>query len=88
MTGKEALLHNCWSFPEFVVDEFGNPVPSAIPFLLGDLHLEPEDEAALVASLKTLTDLETAVAPLPYKGLEDERVGEPDGEDKKGGKKK
>jgi cytochrome c peroxidase len=59
MTEKEALKNNCWPEPQFA--------NSAIPVLVGDLGLEPEDEAAIVAYLKTLTDEETATAPSPYK---------------------
>jgi len=82
MSDKEAEANNCWPAPEFATPG------GAIPFLLGNLGLTVEDEAALVAYMKTLTDLETAVAPLPYKGLDDERVREDDDGGKKGGKKK
>jgi cytochrome c peroxidase len=58
-TEKEALKNNCWPEPEFE--------GSAIPFLVGDLGLKPEDETAIVAYLKTLTDTHTAKAPSPYK---------------------
>jgi cytochrome c peroxidase len=58
---SEALKKNCWPAPQFPDS------PSAIPFLLGDLHLTKADEAAIVAYLKTLTDTETATAPTPYK---------------------
>jgi cytochrome c peroxidase len=58
-TEKDALKHNCWPAPAY-------PTP-AIPFLLGDLGLTREDEAALVAYMKTLTDLHTAKQPPPYK---------------------
>jgi cytochrome c peroxidase len=59
VTEKEALANNCWPAPEFVG---GSP----IPFLLGDLHLSLEEEAALVAYLKTLSDEYTPQAPKPY----------------------
>lgn len=58
-TEKESLANNCWPEPEFP--------RGAIPFLVGDLHLTSEDEAAIVAYLKTLTDTETPKAPKPYK---------------------
>jgi cytochrome c peroxidase len=81
MTDKEAEANNCWPAPEF-----GGP--GAVPFLVGRLGLTPEDEAALVAYMKTLTDLDTPVAPLPYKGLDNVLVRESDDDAKKGGKKK
>jgi cytochrome c peroxidase len=58
-TEKEALANNCWPEPAY-----GG---GAIPFLVGNLGLTLEDEAALVAYLKTLTDEYTAKAPKPYK---------------------
>lgn len=58
-TEKDALKKNCWPAPAY-----GG---GAIPFLVGDLHLTAEDEAAIVAYLKTLTDEHTAKAPKPYK---------------------
>lgn len=59
-TERQALKKNCWPAPAY------DP-PSAIPFLVGDLKLTREDEAALVAYLKTLTDEHTAQKPKPYK---------------------
>jgi len=59
-TEKDALANNCW--PAAPYDNF-----SAIPFLLGDLGLAPEDEAAIVAYLKTFTDTYTSKPPKPYK---------------------
>jgi cytochrome c peroxidase len=58
-TEKDALANNCWPEPAY-----GG---GAIPFLVGDLGLTVEDEAAIVAYLKTLTDQHTAKAPIPYK---------------------
>lgn len=59
MTDKEAEANNCWPEPEF-------DIAGAIPFLVGNLGLKLEDEAAIVAYLKALTDLETPVAPRPW----------------------
>ena len=56
---KDALANNCW--PEAAYP--GAPMP----FLLGDLGLTAEDEAAIVAYMKTLTDEHTAKQPKPYK---------------------
>jgi cytochrome c peroxidase len=56
---KDALANNCW--PEAAYP--GAPMP----FLLGDLKLTAEEEAAIVAYLKTLTDEHTAKQPKPYK---------------------
>lgn len=55
---KEALANNCWPEPAF---------PGASPVLIGNLGMTLEQEAALVAYLKTFTDTHTAVAPVPYK---------------------
>jgi cytochrome c peroxidase len=52
-TEKEALQNNCWPAPEF-------PNP---PRVIGNLTLTPEEEAALVAYLKTLTDQHTPTTP-------------------------
>lgn len=59
-TEIRARIRNCWPAPAY---EF----PSAIPFLVGDLKLTAEDEAAIVAYLKTLTDQHTPQKPKPYK---------------------
>jgi cytochrome c peroxidase len=58
-TEKEALANNCWPEAEFP--------GAAVGFLVGDLGMNAEQEAALVAYLKTLTDTETPKAPKPYK---------------------
>ncbi|HNR12450.1 MAG TPA: cytochrome c peroxidase [Thermodesulfobacteriota bacterium] len=55
-----AKKRNCWPAPAY--DNL-----SAIPFLVGDLGLTPEDEAAIVAYLKTFTDTYTATRPRPYR---------------------
>jgi len=58
-TEKDALANNCWPAP-------ANP-GAPIPILLGNLGLTSEQEAAIVAYLKTLTDAHTPKAPKPYK---------------------
>lgn len=58
MTEKEALAANCWPEPEW---------PGASPVLVGNLGMTAEEETAIVAYLKTLTDTHTAKAPPPYK---------------------
>nr|WP_293182481.1 cytochrome c peroxidase [Nannocystis sp.] len=60
VTEKQALAANCWPMPEH--DNF---IPK--PFLLGDLGLTVEEEAAIVAYLKTFSDTQTPKAPKPYK---------------------
>jgi cytochrome c peroxidase len=56
-TEEEALKQNCWPAPE-------HPVGAAIgtrgaPGFIGNLGLTPEEEDAIVAYMKTLTDTET-----------------------------
>ncbi|WP_064604589.1 cytochrome-c peroxidase [Photobacterium sp. J15] len=58
-TEKQALANDCWPQPEF-----GDT--SALGFI-GNLGLTPEDEAAIVAYLKTLSDTTIVQAPKPYK---------------------
>jgi cytochrome c peroxidase len=58
VTEKDALANNCWPEPAY---------PGASTILIGNLGLTLEQEAAIVAYLKTLTDEHTAVAPKPYK---------------------
>ena len=53
-TENEALQNNCWPAPEF---------PNPAGFVIGNLRLAPEEEAALVAYLKTLTDRHTPTKP-------------------------
>lgn len=62
-TAKDALAQNCWPAPEHPA----TAVPTVFPILIGNLRLTPEDEAAIVAYLKTFTDTETPTPPLPYK---------------------
>ncbi|MGF1761076.1 methylamine utilization protein [Photobacterium sagamiensis] len=59
-TAKDAWANNCWPVPEF-------EDTSAIGFVLGNLKLTPDDEAAIVAYLKTLTDTSVVKLPKPYK---------------------
>ena len=63
-TEKQALEKNCWPTPAVSDNSFGSP---AIGLLLGDRGLPLEDEAAIVAYLKTLTDEYTDKPPKPYK---------------------
>ncbi len=55
-TEAEALANNCWPAPEFPAGAttFGN---------VGNLHLDEDGEAAIVAYLRTLTDTHVAKAP-------------------------
>jgi cytochrome c peroxidase len=57
-TEKDALANNCWPAPAY---------PGAAPILVGNLGLNADQEAAIVAYLKTLTDEHTSKAPKPYK---------------------
>lgn len=59
-TEKEALANDCWPAPEWQ-----NRV--AQPVLVGNIGMIPQQEAALVAYLKTLTDVKTPKPPAPYK---------------------
>jgi len=60
LSAEEAIAADCWPAPE---------TPSILPLtgLVGDLGLTEDEEAALVAYLKTLTDTEIVKAPKPYK---------------------
>lgn len=60
LTEKDALANDCWPAPEW-------PATVAISRLVGAIGLTPDQEAALVAYLKTLTDAYTPSAPTPYK---------------------
>lgn len=55
-----ALANDCWPAPE---EENGSVRGG---FLVGDIGLTPEEEAAIVAYLKTFSDLETPRAPRPF----------------------
>jgi len=56
VTYQDALGPNCWAEPEVAEGR----VP---PFLVGDLGLSPEDEAAVLAFLRALTDAGTRGPP-------------------------
>ena len=57
-TEKDALANNCWPTPEFT--------NGIIPGLVGNLGLTADEETAIVAYMKTLTDIPTAKAPRPF----------------------
>lgn len=54
-TAAQAMASNCWPAPEFP-----NPVDGVA---VGNLRLTPEEEAAIVAYLRTLSDESTPVKP-------------------------
>jgi cytochrome c peroxidase len=58
-TEKDARAANCWPAPESADN-------LAIPFVVGDLGLTADEEAAIVAYLKTLSDKHTPKQPKPY----------------------
>ena len=58
-TEKDALAQNCWPAPEVVENLFEGA-------LIGDLKLTKEEEEAIVAYMKTFTDISTAKAPKPF----------------------
>lgn len=60
---RQALHHNCWPAPEMDRDQ--SPA-LAIGLLIGDMGMTKEQEAALVAYLKTLSDIPTARPPKPF----------------------
>lgn len=57
-TEKDALANNCWPEPESDV--------GIIRFVVGNLNLTLEEEAAIVSYMKTFTDSHTAKAPKPF----------------------
>jgi cytochrome c peroxidase len=57
-SAEQAIANNCWPLAETT------PV-LPLTGLVGDLGLTPQEEAALVAYLKTLTDTTVVSAPLP-----------------------
>jgi cytochrome c peroxidase len=63
ITEKEALAQDCWPAPE-------EPNGTSRGGPLGNLGLEPDDEAAIVSYLKTLTDTETPKQPSSYKPVQ------------------
>ncbi len=64
MSEKEMLANNCWAAPEFPVT--GTTLPAALGALIGNMGLSLEEEAAIIAYMKTLSDTHTAKAPHPY----------------------
>lgn len=60
LTEREALQEGCWPAPEWA----GTVAPAS---LIGQLGMTPEDEAAVVAYLRTLSDTHTPIAPRPYR---------------------
>lgn len=67
-TEKDALAENCWPAAEW-------PDTVSTNRLVGNLGLSLEQEAALVAYLKTLTDTETVQAPAPYQAESNPQTG-------------
>ena len=55
-TAQEAMANDCWPEAEF-------PDGAAPPFIVGNLGLTPDEEAALVAYMKTLSDEFTPQKP-------------------------
>jgi cytochrome c peroxidase len=72
MTEQQALKLNCWPAPEFpgapllalnpIIPTPSGPIP-----LIGDMGMTAQQEADLVAYLKTFTDAYTPQQPPPYK---------------------
>ncbi|MDI1481723.1 cytochrome c peroxidase [Polyangium sp. y55x31] len=62
-TADEAMERGCWP-----AAEFDTPNQAGLLGLIGNLRLTAEEEAALVAYMKTLTDTVTPTQPLPYMG--------------------
>jgi len=61
-TVDQAIARNCWPAPEF-----HTPNQAGNAGVLGNLGLTNDEEAALVAYLKTLTDTVTPKQPEPFK---------------------
>lgn len=64
MTEAEMVRQNCWPLPEYPIT--GTTLPAAGAGLIGNMGMSPEDEAAVVAYMVTLSDTHTAKAPKPY----------------------
>jgi cytochrome c peroxidase len=65
-TAAQAMKRDCWPTAEFdTANQAGNPPIN----LLGNLGLTADQEAAIVAYLKTLTDTKTPAKPKPYKAV-------------------
>lgn len=68
-TERDALANNCWPAPAYSnPSQPGSPTAGAIlgGARFGDLQLTLEEEAAIVAYIKTFTDEHTPKAPKPY----------------------
>jgi cytochrome c peroxidase len=61
-TAAQAMARDCWPAPELTVGTEARGT-----FLFGSLGLTPDEEAALVAYMETLTDTKTPKKPTPYK---------------------
>lgn len=62
-TAADARKQNCWP-----ASEIAHPLSArAVGGLVGDLGLTADEEAAIVAYLKTLSDTSTVKQPAPYK---------------------
>ena len=68
VTEKDALAQNCWPKPMFDNSGEAGVIPGAgvLRFIIGDRGLTLEEEAAVVAYLKTLSDIPTAKKPKPF----------------------
>jgi cytochrome c peroxidase len=58
-TEKMALANNCWPAPEWPGSVIGRTI--------GSMGMTAEQEAAIIACLKALTNIATVKAPRPYK---------------------
>jgi cytochrome c peroxidase len=63
-TSKQAMARNCWPVAEV---NNGRLSSAVTPNLFGDLGLTGAEEAALVAFMRTMTDLETVDDPRPFR---------------------
>lgn len=64
-TEKDALAQNCWPAPEILENVFSAGVGGGFD-IIGNLGLTAAEEAAIVAYMKTFTDIPTAKAPAPF----------------------
>ena len=61
-TASQAMAENCWPAPEF-----DTPNQAENSGVIGNMGLTADEEAAIVAYLKTLTDTVTPKQPQPFK---------------------